>query len=149
MNEIKTAHRWQDDEETHQPPLTSVCLKDLAVMAPIGINPEEFGRHQKLLLDVTVQVAPVVEDAIDATIDYRAIAAAAQGLCARHIGLIETFAYRLAAQLLRLRRVQAVEVTVVKPGALAEGIASVTVNLRAPHLTGAGEPASYPLQVSR
>lgn len=109
--------------------VTRVAVRDLHVMADIGINPEEIGRRQPLIVSVVMLVEPIEDDAIDATVDYRRVAAAAAELGEQRIALIETFARRLATRCLLLGAVREVAVQVDKPQALAAGLASVTVTL--------------------
>ena len=104
-------------------------VRDLKVMADIGINPEEIGRRQPLIVSVATLIEPVEDDAICATLDYRRVAVAAAELGEQHIALIETFARRLATRCLLLGSVREVAVQVDKPQALAAGLASVTVTL--------------------
>lgn len=111
--------------------LTQVAVRDLPLMADIGINAEEVGRRQPLLVSVTVTIDPVAADAIAATIDYRWIAQAAAALAEQRIGLIEIFARRLALQCLTVGMVRRVDVTIDKPRALPAGTASVSVVLDA------------------
>ncbi len=109
--------------------VTRVAVRDLNIMADIGINPDEIGQRQPLIVSVTMLVEPVEDDAIDATVDYRRVAAAAAELGEQRIALIETFARRLATRCLLLGAVREVAVQIDKPKALAAGLASVTVTL--------------------
>lgn len=109
--------------------VTRVAVRDLTIMADIGINPDEIGQRQPLIVSVTMLVEPVEDDAIDATVDYRRVAAAAAELGEQRIALIETFARRLATRCLLLGAVREVAVQIDKPKALAAGLASVTVTL--------------------
>ncbi|WP_404366893.1 dihydroneopterin aldolase [Sphingomonas sp. MMS24-J45] len=109
--------------------MTRVAVRDLNIMADIGINPEEIGRRQPLIVSATMLVDPVEDDAIDATVDYRRVAAAAAELGEQRIALIETFARRLATRCLLLGPVREATVQIDKPRALAAGLASVTVTL--------------------
>ena len=109
--------------------VTRVAVRDLHVMADIGINPDEIGRRQPLIVSVAMLVEPVEDDAIHATVDYRRVAATAAELGEQRIALIETFARRLATRCLLLGAVREVAVQVDKPQALAVGMASVTVAL--------------------
>lgn len=109
--------------------VTRVAVRDLHIMADIGINPEEIGQRQPLIVSATMLVEPVEDDAIDATVDYRRVAAAAAELGEQRIALIETFARRLATRCLLLGAVREVAVQIDKPQALAAGLASVTVTL--------------------
>ena len=109
--------------------LTRIMVRDLPVMADIGINPYEIGRRQPLLITVILSLDAVTDDAIGATVDYRLVAQAADELGGQRIALIETFARRLASQCLCLSSVREVTVTVDKPEALPAGIASVSIKL--------------------
>ena len=109
---------------------TRVSVRDLPVLADIGIYAHEIGQRQPLILTVTLEVARIEEDRIDATTDYRLIATAAEALGETRIALIEVFAYRLASYCLELPGVRSAEVTIDKPRALAAGMASVTTLLR-------------------
>lgn len=109
--------------------VTRVAVRDLNIMADIGINPDEIGQRQPLIVSVTMLVESVEDDAIDATVDYRRVAAAAAELGEQRIALIETFARRLATRCLLLGPVREVTVQIDKPKALAAGLASVTVTL--------------------
>ena len=105
-----------------------VAVQSLVVSADIGINPEEIGRRQELVLDVTLSIDAPVTDEIGATVDYREIVRVAESLCEGRIALIETFATSLAETLLHNPRVRGTTVTVAKPGALLNGVASVTAS---------------------
>jgi dihydroneopterin aldolase len=108
---------------------TRIAVRDLVVDADIGIYHHEIGRRQPLVISVRLDVERVDADRIEATVDYQAVVAAAEGLAATRIALIEAFAYRLAVFCLRLPGVSSVDITVDKPGALASGTASVSTRL--------------------
>lgn len=110
--------------------LTQIVVRNLPVMADIGIEPHEIGQRQRLLVTVTLSVDAVVEDAIDATVDYRLVSRAAQALGEQRIALIETFGRRLASQCLGYPGVRQATVTIDKPDALPAGIASISIMLR-------------------
>lgn len=107
-----------------------IAVRNLAVLADIGIQPEEIGRLQTLHIDVILSLDLIAADEIDATVDYREIVRAAEALGARRTALIETFATCLAEELLRDPRVRKVKVRVLKPTALVSGVASTQVSLR-------------------
>jgi dihydroneopterin aldolase len=109
---------------------TRVAVRNLTIVADIGIHAHEMNRRQPLVIAVELETAGADDDAIDATIDYRAIAAAAEALGDTRIALIESFAERLAAQCLAMPGVLAAAVTVDKPNALPPALASATVELR-------------------
>ena len=109
-----------------------VAVRGLSVSADIGVNAEEIGRRQELVLDVTLSIDPPLTDEIGATVDYREIVRAAESLCERRTALIETFAASLVETLSHDPRVRRTTVTVAKPGALANGVASVTASAGRP-----------------
>jgi hypothetical protein len=53
-----------------------VGIRELTVMADIGVNAHEIGRRQPLIVTACLWIDPVTDDAIDATIDYRDVRAA-------------------------------------------------------------------------
>lgn len=108
---------------------TRVSVRDLPILADIGIHAHEIGRRQPLIISVTLEVERIEEDRIEATTDYRLIASAAEALGETRIALIEIFAHRLASHCLRLPGVRSAEVSIDKPEALPAGMASVTTRL--------------------
>src|SRR3546814_4555113 len=70
---------------------TTVRVRELPLLADVGINPDEVGRRQPLVISVKLTLFGG-GDRIDETIDYRRIASAAETLATTHIPLIETFA---------------------------------------------------------
>lgn len=98
----------------------TVFVRGLRVEAGIGVYDHEHGRLQPLVIDVTLELGPVppVEHLAD-TINYESVAAAARAIVAEgHVGLVETFAERLALAALDDPRVRRVTVRIEKPGAL-------------------------------
>jgi dihydroneopterin aldolase len=111
--------------------VTHVRVDDLAVSARIGINPDEKGRRQPLLVSVDLELAgaePV--GALRDSVDYRRIAAEAEDLASDHVELIETYALLLGERCLGLGQVERAEIVVAKPEALPRGTASVRIVLR-------------------
>ncbi|KQX25994.1 MULTISPECIES: dihydroneopterin aldolase [unclassified Sphingomonas] len=106
-----------------------ISIEDLVIEADIGVDPDEIGRRQTLIVDIRLDVMPVWDDRLDATADYRSIADRAARLGQSRTGLIEIFANRLAAECLFDPRVLAVEIRVRKPLALVNGTASASVRL--------------------
>ena len=104
-------------------------MRDLPLMADIGINPAEVGRRQPLTVSIVLLVEPVTQDLIGATIDYRRVHELARALAEKRIGLIETFGVELARSCLAFDRVRSAEVTIDKPRALPSGMASVTISM--------------------
>jgi D-erythro-7,8-dihydroneopterin triphosphate epimerase len=99
-----------------------IHIKDLEISGIVGINPEERTNKQGILINLTLWVdthQAAVSDDIDDTVNYRT-------LCKSIIGhvesgrpeLVERLADEVAAICLEDSRVEQVEVTVEKPGAL-------------------------------
>lgn len=104
-------------------PLDRIMIRDLLVRGIVGINPEERRERQDILVNVTMwadtRSAAASGDIGDA-VNYRTIAKA----LIAHIESSQPYLVeRLAADLAAIcfgqdKRVQAVEVSVEKPGAL-------------------------------
>ncbi|MDR3507137.1 MAG: dihydroneopterin aldolase [Caulobacteraceae bacterium] len=98
----------------------SVFVRALRIDAEIGINADEYGRRQPLIIDVELSVVAVSCEHIADTINYEVIVARAQQIAdAGHVRLIESFAERLARACLEDARVTQARVRVEKPEALA------------------------------
>ena len=97
----------------------SVFVRGLKLDVGIGVYDHEHGRLQTLVIDVTLEMGPVVVEHLADTINYETVAAAARAVAAAgHVGLVETFAERLAMACLDDPRVRRVAVRIEKPGAL-------------------------------
>ena len=102
----------------------SVFVRGLEVEAGIGVYDHEHGRLQRLVIDVTLELEPRPIERLGDTIDYETVANAARAIAeAGHVGLVETFAERLARACLEDGRVRRATVRIEKPGALAAVIA--------------------------
>ena len=107
--------------------MTKVFVTGLEVQAEIGVYRHEIGKVQPLIVAVELDVPTAGAERLSDTLNYETILAAAQAVAAQgHIGLVETFAERLARACLADARVTQARVRVEKPLALA------------PHATGAG-----------
>jgi dihydroneopterin aldolase len=89
----------------------------------------EIGAHQTLVIQVRLTLSPPAGDWLDQTVDYNLIADHAQRLGRERIGLIETFARRLAEACLAHEGVSRAEVAVAKPGALRDAVAGTRIVL--------------------
>ena len=97
----------------------AVFVRGLRVEAGIGVHDHERGRLQTLVIDVTLELEPSPVERLADTINYETVAAAARAIVAEgHIGLVETFAERLATACLKDGRVRRCAVRIEKPGAL-------------------------------
>ena len=106
---------------------SKVFVTGLQVQAEIGVYRHEIGRVQPLIVDVELDVPTGSSDRLAETVNYETILKAAQDLAGQgHIGMVETFAHRLAEACLEDARVTRARVRIGKPLALA------------PHAVGAG-----------
>mgnify|MGYP003946996571 CR=1 FL=1 len=102
----------------------TVFVRGLTIEAGIGVYDHEHGRLQTLIIDVTLDLGAHAVERLSDTINYETIAQAARDIAAEgHIGLVESFAERLALACLRDGRVRRVTVRVEKPGALQGAVA--------------------------
>lgn len=102
----------------------TVFVRGLKVEAGIGVYDHEQGRLQILVIDVSLDLLPAAVERLGDTINYETVANAARAIIAEgHVGLVETFAERLARACLDDRRVVRAAVRVEKPGALAAAAA--------------------------
>ena len=98
----------------------TVLVRGLRLQAEIGLNADEPGRRQPLIVDVEAQIDGEPWRGISHTLDYDRVVAHALALTsAGHIGLVETLAARLARAILAEPHVVRVMVRVLKPEALA------------------------------
>lgn len=97
----------------------TVFVRGLTLEAGIGIHDHELGRLQRLVIDVTLDLSPVPIERLGDTVNYETVAAAARAIVSEgHVGLVETFAQRLATACLNDSRVRRCSVRIEKPGAL-------------------------------
>jgi len=97
----------------------TVFVRGLIVEAGIGIHDHEHGRLQALAIDVALELTPAPVERLADTVDYETVARAARAIAASgHVGLVETFAGRLAEACLQDERVRRCRVRIEKPGAL-------------------------------
>jgi dihydroneopterin aldolase len=106
-----------------------VFIRDLEVLAHIGIHGHEQGKLQpvRINVDLAVEDAAVLADKLDLVVDYEAIAIKIRALVAAgHINLAETLAERIAAACFEDPRVKTTRVRVEKlhalPGAESAGV---------------------------
>lgn len=96
-----------------------VFVRGLTLEAGIGVHDHEQGRLQTLVIDVTLDLGPHAVERLADTVNYETVAEAARAIVADgHVGLVETFADRLAQACLSQPQVRGVRVRVEKPGAL-------------------------------
>jgi len=101
------------------PHRTTVFIRDLDIMMLIGIHAQEKGLPQRVLVNVDMNLRPSAaehRDILDDTVSYEGVVAAIIAIAGEgHIGLVETFARRIASYCLSHARVESVRVRVEKP----------------------------------
>ena len=99
---------------------TKVFVRGLEVEAEIGVYDHELGATQPLHVDIEVEVDAGGWRHLQDTVDYEVLVAHALAIAAAGpIGLVESYARRLADALLAEARVMRARVRVEKPRALA------------------------------
>jgi dihydroneopterin aldolase len=98
-----------------------VFVRALRVEAEIGVNADEYGRRQPLVIDVELDLVPPERcEHIAETVNYESVVQQARRIAeAGHVKLIETFAQRLAETMFDEPPVRRVRVRIEKPQALA------------------------------
>ena len=109
--------------------LRHVFIRDLELLAHIGIHGHEITKHQPVRINVDLAVEDVtpLEDRLERVVDYEAITLRIRALIAKgHINLAETLAEQIAEACLEDARVRCVRVRVEKlhavPGAESAGV---------------------------
>jgi len=113
--------------------MTTIELRGLELHGRHGVLSDERERGQRFLFDLDLDVPDPAKDAIDATVDYRDVAAAVREVSdGRDYALLETLAAAVAATLLDRFPASRVRVRVAKPDVeldppVAESAVSVEV----------------------
>ena len=98
-----------------------VFVKGLRVEAAIGIYDHEHGRTQPLIIDAVFDLDLHAIHGLKDTLNYELVGQIAREFIDRgHIKLVETLAEDMARTLVALPHVRRVEVSVIKPEALAD-----------------------------
>src|SRR5882724_11370931 len=100
---------------------TQVFIRNLEVLARIGVHGHEQGMPQPVRVNVTATTEMLAEDdRLEHAINYETIAEEIRGIIAAgHINLAETLAERIAAMCLEDKRLSKVRVRVEKLHALS------------------------------
>ena len=113
--------------------IDTIRIEQLELDCLIGVNPWERLTKQRFTIDITMDVdlsAAGRSDSIRDTVDYRVVAkAVAEEVNSSSYKLVEALAARLAEICMTNERVQSVEVTLRKPGAIRNATA-VGVTIR-------------------
>ena len=109
---------------------TTIFVRGLAISAEIGIHASEWGLTQPLLIDADLEIETHGWSRLTDTVNYERVGVHARAIAeSGHIGLVETFAHRLAVACLAEPRVIKVRIRVDKPMALAPGAAGSGVEI--------------------
>jgi 7,8-dihydroneopterin aldolase/epimerase/oxygenase len=110
-------------------------LRDLEMIASVGVHPHEKIKPQRIRVSVELDVGPRAADAadtLDSVLSYEDLANAIRGIVAEgHVHLIETLAERIAHACLADRRAASVKVRVEKPDIFADA-ATVGIEIERP-----------------
>ena len=112
----------------------NIRIERLELDCLIGVNPWERLTKQRITIDISMDVdlsAAGESDSIRDTVDYRGVAKAVTAeVNSSSYKLVEALAARLAKICMANERVQSVEVTLRKPGAVRNATAvGVTIRL--------------------
>ncbi|HEY2177912.1 MAG TPA: dihydroneopterin aldolase [Caulobacteraceae bacterium] len=111
---------------------TKVFVRGLTVEAEIGVYDHEIGVLQPLVVDIELDVDARGWRHLDDTVNYETIVTHARAIAAGgHIGLVESYARRLAEACIGEPRVGRARVRVEKPRALGPGAATAGVEITA------------------
>ena len=106
----------------------TVFVRGLVLEAEIGVNADEQGQPQPLVVDIEAELTGEPWRGFSETVNYERLAGHARTIAAAgHIGLVETFAWRLAQACLAEPHVRRVTVRVEKPKALVPAMAGVVI----------------------
>lgn len=103
-------------------PLDQIHIRDLTCRCIVGINPDERTNLQDVVINVTLYVdlrEACTTDRIDDTVDYKSVKTAVLAMVEKSsCYLVERLAEQIAEECFVDTRVEAVRVTLDKPGAL-------------------------------
>ena len=109
---------------------TTVFVRGLSVAARIGVYEHEEGRDQPLVIDADLEIETRGWTRLADTVNYERVGVHARAIAeAGHIGLVESFAHRLAVACLAEPRVVRVRIRVEKPLALAPHASAAGVEI--------------------
>lgn len=106
--------------------LRHVFIRELKLLASIGIHPHERDQKQMIAIDVNVAVKEhgVLPSQISEVVCYETLCRQIKDLVSTgHIELVETLAEDIASTILRDHRILMVRVSIEKPEAIAEAAA--------------------------
>lgn len=127
--------------------LRHVFVRDLMLMASIGVHPHELAAPQRVRINIDLAVEddgarplsrrPVGRDVLSRVVDYEALAGQVRAIVmAGHVRLVETLAERIAEACLTDRRVHLARIRVEKLDVFADATsAGVEIERRQTNLS--------------
>ena len=108
--------------------LHTILIKDIRIQPVIGVYDHERDDGQEIILNLIIRhTRPSLEDDINTTFDYTVVSEIEAYAKTHQPYLIETCGNDIAELCLRNKLVEEVEVEVIKPGALKNGLVSTIV----------------------
>lgn len=99
-----------------------LLLKDYVALLRVGVLSHERAAPQRVQVNVMATLAEVPDaDALDQTYDYTQMIAEVDRLAATHVDLLETFASRLAKNILSNCKINHIEIALTKLDILDNG----------------------------
>ena len=109
---------------------TTIFVRGLSVAARIGVYEHEEGRDQPLVIDADLEIDTDNWSRLSETVNYERVGVHARAIAEKgHIGLVETFAHRLALACIAEPKVIRVRIRVEKPLALAPHASAAGVEI--------------------
>jgi dihydroneopterin aldolase len=109
--------------------LRRLFVRDLTLLAQIGVWRDEHGRRQRIRIsiDMDVRDTPTQDDRLESVVNYARVVESVRGVVAAgHVRLIETLAERIAARCFEDSRVRRARIRVEKldvfPDAAGAGV---------------------------
>ena len=110
-------------------------LRDLELIASVGVHPQEKIRPQRIRVSIELRVRPRAagsEDTLESVLSYEDVANAVRGIVSQgHVHLIETLAERIAQSCLSHTEVEWVQVRIEKPDVFPD-VATVGIEIERP-----------------
>jgi 7,8-dihydroneopterin aldolase/epimerase/oxygenase len=132
-NDAETNNAETNDVRVVDKPLRRVFVRDLELMASVGIYEVEHRYEQRIVVSIDVEVVDTYDgssERISDVFDYSVMVRETEALCqSRHFKLIETLADVIAGHCLADARVRTATVRIEKPD-IMPGCRSVGIEIR-------------------
>ncbi len=109
---------------TELPATMRILIRDLRLYMSIGIYSHEKAKRQEVLVNIDAAIVPPADgnsDRMDDWVSYETAVRVIQAIAARgHINLLESFALRIADELMSDKRISSLTVRLEKTSAIPE-----------------------------